>query len=72
MKDWKLELDEENNKAWYNFEKSQVVRFENEKRGIANTPYQIYILSHGLIKSHKYFKTRSQALSFAKSHMRTH
>ena len=66
-KDWKKKGN-----VWRNSNKTLAVKIENETRGIAETPYQVYILFKGMVKSHRYFKTKKSATTFAKKYMRLH
>lgn len=73
LKDWKRKKLKSGRLLYISKEKAIGIQFS--PRGIATTPYVVDImdrLNHSKIISLNYFKTRPQALKFARNYMKKH
>lgn len=72
LKDWKKTRSDKHRQVWKNIKTKRIVSVEKE---VTMTKY-VYAFFSGLenkdVDFTKYFKTKSQALQWAKSYMRTH
>lgn len=78
MKDWKQGTQYWNKDTWYHYDKKYgwdsgdgLIITEVKRHTDKNYVWQVFVEVKGNLHS-KYFKTKSQALSYARSYMRSH